>query len=63
MAGELSDQGQKIDHLQIDQREKPPPLPEALVDHGGMPFSRGNTQAHYHLLNEIGDGQQENQQP
>ncbi len=61
--GKLGDQGQEVDDLELAQREAPPALAKPLVDHGGVAAAGSDAQAHNHLLDEVGDRQQQGENP
>jgi hypothetical protein len=53
----------KVHQEQVEEREVSPPLAEALVDHGGMALTGRDAEAGHHLLHEVADGKQHDQQP
>ena len=56
--GKLSDQGEEVDQQQIEEREPPPPLAEALIDHRRVALACRDAQPGHHLLHKVADGQQ-----
>ena len=48
---------------QVGQREAPPPLAEAAIDHRRVALAGGDAEAGDHLLHEIRDRQQQQQHP
>ncbi len=61
--GELGDEGEEVDGEEIEEGEAAPGFAEALVDHGGVAFAGGDAEAGDHLLNEVADGEKEDEHP
>jgi hypothetical protein len=61
--GELGDEGEEVDGEKIEEGEAAPGLAEALVDHGGVAFAGGDAEARDHLLHEVADGEQKDENP
>jgi hypothetical protein len=61
--GELGDEGEEVDGEEIEEGEAAPGFAEALVDHGGVAFAGGDAEARDHLLHEVADGKEEDEDP
>ena len=62
-ADELGDQCQPIDNHQIEQGKPAPECPETVEDRLGVSALGDGTEAHGHLLDVVGDGDEDQQEP
>ena len=62
-ADEFRDNGEGVEHEEIDHAERAPELPETLEDQTGMAHPRHRTEAEHHLLGHIQHRDQQQQYP